>query len=93
MKFEWDNSKEQENIIKHGVGFDAACRVFEDEKRIVLEDEKHSQDEPRFFAVGEVDGKVLTVRFTCRKDTIRIFGAGYWRKGKKYYEQEINPER
>jgi hypothetical protein len=28
------------------------------------------------------------VRFTYRSDVIRIIGAGYWRKGKRIYEQE-----
>jgi hypothetical protein len=28
------------------------------------------------------------VRFTYRDDVIRIFGAGYWRKGKQIYERE-----
>jgi hypothetical protein len=30
----------------------------------------------------------MTVRFTYRAGVIRIFGAGYWRKGKKIYERE-----
>lgn len=30
----------------------------------------------------------LTVRFTYRGSVIRIFGAGYWRKGKVIYERE-----
>jgi hypothetical protein len=30
----------------------------------------------------------LTVRFTYRRGLIRIFGAGYWRKGKQIYERE-----
>lgn len=32
----------------------------------------------------------MTVRFTYREESIRIIGAGYWRKGKKIYEQENN---
>jgi len=31
---------------------------------------------------------ILTVRFTYRAGIIRIFGAGYWRKGKVIYERE-----
>lgn len=31
---------------------------------------------------------ILTVRFTYRARVIRIFGAGYWRKGKAIYEKE-----
>lgn len=30
----------------------------------------------------------MTVRFTYRGGVIRIFGAGYWRKGKQIYERE-----
>jgi hypothetical protein len=29
----------------------------------------------------------VTVRFTLREGVIRIYGAGYWRKGKKIYEE------
>jgi hypothetical protein len=32
--------------------------------------------------IGKTGAGILTVRFTYR-DQIRIFGAGYWRKGKK----------
>ena len=31
---------------------------------------------------------IVTVRFTHRAGVIRIFGAGYWRKGKVIYERE-----
>ena len=46
------------------------------------------QPEERFYCFGEVDGGVLTVRFTYRASVIRIIGAGYWRKGKAIYERE-----
>jgi hypothetical protein len=29
----------------------------------------------------------MTVRFTCRRGVIRIFGAGYWRRGRRIYEE------
>ena len=53
-----------------------------------LEDLNHSVDEKRYYCLGEVSGGILTVRFTYRSSKIRIFGAGYWRKGKKIYEKE-----
>jgi uncharacterized protein len=55
---------------------------------VIAEDIGHSEAEPRYFCFGMVDGGVMTVRFTYRDDRIRIFGAGYWRKGKKIYEDE-----
>jgi hypothetical protein len=38
--------------------------------------------------VGKVNNRIITVRFTYREGKIRIIGAGYWRKGKKYYEKK-----
>jgi len=35
-----------------------------------------------------VERGILTVRFTVRKISIRIFGAGFWREGKEFYEKE-----
>jgi uncharacterized DUF497 family protein len=55
---------------------------------VLVKDEKHSADEERTFCLGIVNGRVATVRFTMRGDRIRIIGAGYWRKGKKYYEEK-----
>ena len=87
--FEWDESKNQINQEKHGVSFQEAQDAFLDEKRIIAEDLNHSQEEKRFYCFGLNHQKsgVLTVRFTYRSNKIRIFGAGYWRKGKKVYEQ------
>jgi hypothetical protein len=36
---------------------------------------------------SDAAGAVMTVRFTWRSGKIRIFGAGYWRKGKAIYEK------
>ena len=76
-----------ENFYKHGVDFVTAVMVFEDPYRKIYIDSKHSESEKRFFCVGKVKNKILTVRFTYRSDKIRIIGAGYWRKGVRYYEK------
>ena len=86
--FEWDENKNRENIIKHHISFETAKKAFFDPNRIITKDDVHSEIEERFFCFGEVDGGILTVLFSYRKEVIRIFGAGYWRKGKKYYEKE-----
>jgi uncharacterized DUF497 family protein len=87
-RFEWDSTRDQENQKKHGVSFAKAQFVFTDPKRVIAEDLSHSSGEKRYYCFGWVEGGVLTVRFTYRGDVIRIFGAGYWRKGKRIYEQE-----
>ena len=86
--FEWDSKKDQENQQKHGISFTEAQYAFADPRRVIAKDETHSQTEERFYCFGEVDGGVLTVRFTYRASVIRIIGAGYWRKGKAIYERE-----
>ena len=86
--FEWDEAKDRLNRAKHGVAFVEAQVAFFDPRRVIAEDVEHSGDETRYFCFGEVAGGVMTVRFTYRAGRIRIFGAGYWRKGKKIYEQQ-----
>lgn len=86
--FIWDERKELVNIQKHGVDFITACKAFKDPKRKIYIDSKHTQKEERFFCIGEVEGKILTVRFAYRQGKIRIIGAGYWRKGRWYYEKQ-----
>lgn len=87
-RFEWDASKDAENQKKHGVSFSLAQYAFADPNRVIAEDLTHSTSEKRYFCFGEVEGGLLTVRFTYRGGVIRIFGAGYWRKGKVIYERE-----
>ncbi|RMF61484.1 MAG: BrnT family toxin [Calditrichaeota bacterium] len=86
--FEWDEQKNRENIDKHGVSFYQAQYAFADPNRVILKDLKHSQDEIRDYCIGKVKEGIITVRFTYRKNVIRVFGAGYWRKGKKIYEEQ-----
>lgn len=91
--FEWHEAKNNENLEKHGVAFEDAVYVFYDESRLIALDEKNSTElEQRYFCFGKDRNSngVLTVRFTYRNKKIRIYGAGYWRKGKKLYDQRNN---
>jgi uncharacterized DUF497 family protein len=86
MTFEWDEAKNSSNQEKHGVSFEEAQSAFFDPGRIIRPDVLHSDKEPRFFCYGLVWDRVLTVRFTLRAGSIRIFGAAFWRKGAEEYE-------
>ncbi len=87
-KFEWDEEKDKENQIKHGVSFVTAQKAFLDHQRVIAEDVAHSAEEDRFYCMGRVDDSIMTVRFTYRGDVIRIYGAGHWRQGRKVYEEQ-----
>lgn len=86
--FEWDDAKDRINRVKHGVPFPLAQMAFFDRRRVIAEDLAHGGTEPRYFCFGKVEDGIMTVRFTYRSGRIRIFGAGYWRRGKRIYEQQ-----
>jgi len=87
-RFEWGNEKNLINQAKHGASFTAAQQAFLDPDRVIAEDLSHSRQEKRYFCFGKAGDGILTVRFTYRNGVIRIFGAGYWQKGKQVYERE-----
>lgn len=76
LVFEWDAGKDKLNQQKHCVSFENAKLAFFDSKRVIAKDLAHSRDEQRYYCFGKVHGGILTVRFTYRKNRIRIFGAG-----------------
>lgn len=86
--FEWDEVKNIQNQNKHKISFDLAQYAFADSKRIIAKDVEHSLVEERYYCFGKISDEIVTVRFTYRKQKIRIIGAGYWRKGKRIYEKE-----
>lgn len=85
---EWDDDKDKENQAKHNVSFAVAQHVFLDPHRIIVEDVNRNAEEERFYCIGRIGDGIMTVRFTYRGKIIRIYGAGYWRKGRKIYEDQ-----
>lgn len=86
--FEWDDEKNAFNQEKHHISFEVAQYAFADKKRLILIDTAHSQNEKRYFCVGKIPTGIVTVRFTYRNRKIRIFGAAFWRAGKKKYLEQ-----
>jgi uncharacterized protein len=62
MKFSWDRDKARQNKIKHGVAFEAACRVFDDPLAVSILDTRYRED--RWITVGVVGSRVLIVAHT-----------------------------
>jgi hypothetical protein len=85
--FEWDETKNQHNILKHQVDFFEAQQAFLDPHRLIFKDINHSTaKEIRYYCIGKIKKQICTVRFTYRQKNIRIIGAGYWRNERKIYE-------
>ena len=78
IKFVWDDKKNQINIKKHGISFQEAATVFQDEEALIIVDEGHSQHEERFVLIGFSYKANLLVVCHCYRDkesAIRIISA------------------
>ena len=76
MKFTWDPAKAAQNLIDHGVSFDAATTVFGDALAATIPDPDHSIGEERLITMGQSStGKLLVVSHIEEGDTIRIISA------------------
>ena len=74
LEFEWDEEKSRLNYLKHGIRFETATHIFEDEDRMEFYDEAHSSEEDRYQTIGMVN-KILFVVYTERNDRIRLISA------------------
>ncbi len=54
MLFEYDEWKNEYNIMRHGISFRQAARVFFDYDRIELFDEENSDIEDRYDTIGDL---------------------------------------
>ncbi len=77
MEFEWDPNKDRRNQEKHGVGFDEAATVFDDELQITIPDPDHSIGEFRYVTIGISTGGrlVVVVHTEDEDDHVRIISA------------------
>lgn len=74
--FEWDESKDIENLRRHGVSFEECFTIFGDPLSLTIDDPLHSIEEDRFITIGFSDrGKILVVVHTERGNNIRIISA------------------
>lgn len=102
VRYEWDEVKNRLNLRKHGVLFEVAALVFEDEHCLVRLDRTDDRGEQRWHAIGAVcpQGVMPTVLFVVHvyreeingKEIIRIISARRANQNevRRYQEQEID---
>jgi uncharacterized DUF497 family protein len=88
--FEWDKGNARKNE-KHGVSTAESEQIFFNAPLLMLADEKHSDRESRFHALGKTnEGRLLHITFTLRgaSEIIRVISArDMHRKERQFYEQ------
>ena len=60
QKFEWDLEKATSNLIKHGISFEIAARVFADVFALTLQD-RIVDGERRWQTIGLIDGFLVVL--------------------------------
>jgi uncharacterized protein len=87
MKFEYDHKKSMLNKAKHGVDFDQAQALWEDERLLVLP--LSFEDEARKACIGSIAGKCWTAIITCRGYSVRLISVRRARNDEeKLYESD-----
>jgi uncharacterized DUF497 family protein len=88
MEFEWDPSKSDANLKKHGISFHEASTVFGDPLAITFNDPDHSIGEHRFLTFGlSRANQLMVVVHTERRGKTRIISARRaTRQERKIYE-------
>jgi len=90
LEFEWDDDKAASNLVKHGVAFVDAARLFDDIHALHFIDRSMNHGEERLIGVGMVNGIVLTVVYTERGERIRLISA---RKATRHEQRSYDQER
>jgi uncharacterized DUF497 family protein len=74
--FDWDKANVEKNWQKHRVSPFECEETFFNEPFYVNEDEKHSEKETRYYALGRTSaGRLLFIVFTIRGRLIRVVSA------------------
>jgi len=90
LTFQWDESKANANLKKHGVSFDEAKTIFNDPFSVTIDDPDHSIDENRYVDIGlSSKGRLIVVSYIERNGRIRIIsGRKATRRERKDYEKK-----
>ena len=90
-RFQWDAGNAYKSQEKHGVTQGEAEEIFFNQPLLVSSDEKHSENEQRYLALGvTVIGEFLSAVFTLRKNAtlIRVVSARPMsKKERAFYEK------
>ena len=71
MRFEWDEEKNRENVLKHGLDFADAGEIF-DAPMLTNLDRRKDYGEERWVGVGFLKNFVVVVVYTESEDVIRV---------------------
>lgn len=78
MEFEFDDTKSQSNLAKHGINFLDAQELWADPDRVEIP--ARIEDEPRFLVIGTIAQKCWSAIITYRENRVRMISVRRSRK-------------
>jgi uncharacterized protein len=78
VEFEFDDSKSQSNLAKHGINFLEAQQLWADPERVEIL--ARTEDEARFLNIGKIAQNCWSVIITYRENRVRIISVRRARK-------------
>ena len=86
MDYEWDEVKRLGNLRKHGLDFMDADLVFEASMKVTVDATR--ADDGRYADLAEVNGRVLMLVYTLRRQTVRCISLRVAsRRERKFYDE------
>ena len=70
ITFEFDGTKSQANLLKHGIHFIDAQALWDDPS--LLEIPANTEDEPRYLIIGLIQSKHWSAIITYRGSNVRL---------------------
>lgn len=92
--FQWHDDKQRSNWRKHGVTFDEAITVFDDEHALLIPDPDPTDGEERFVFIGRSAKIRILVVCHCYRESeavIRIISARKATRSERFVYEERLP--
>ena len=89
MEFEYDNNKSRINKEKHGIDFEKAQSLWDDDNALIIP-ANIMDDEMRYALISKLDEKCYVAIFTLRNEKYRIISVRRCRKNEERNYEENN---
>lgn len=88
MEFEWHEHKCLSNLAQHGIDFQDAKEIWQDDV-VEMPSTQAQHGEPRYLAYGVLEGRIIAVVFTWRGNVRRLISARRARTYERQYYQNF----
>ena len=93
MEFEYDPDKSTANFAKHGIDFECAKAIWNDDNSVAVYARDGDDGEARLLVIGQIGGKFWSAVTTWRGVAVRIISVRRSREDERLLYVETNNQR